>query len=79
MQIKGCGMPTPNCYLYNITPTARAQRKSQKRKQEDACSEIAFPRHEGEAAGTHEISILQLPKQDLNNDNPVGSPTCPTP
>lgn len=77
MQIKGCGMPTPNCYIYNITPTARAQRKSQKRKQEDACSEIPFPRHEGKAADAHEISIF--PKQDLNNDNPVGSPTCHTP
>lgn len=70
-------MPTPNCYIYNTTPTARAQRKSQKRKQEVAFSEIAFPRHEGEATDAHEISIF--PKQDLNNDNPVGTPNMPHP
>lgn len=79
MQVKGCGMPSPNWYIYNTPLQLRLREKSQKRKQKDACWEIAFPRHEGEAAGRHEISILQLPKQDPNNDNPVGSPKCPTP
>lgn len=62
-------MSSPNSFTYNTTSTPKAQGKGGKKTVGTREQMFAAGSCFLDIAGTHEISTVQVPKQDLHNDN----------